>query len=204
MTPQPLSKWVLPHQELEFADEFVMATAGKIGRDARFDRGKAFLFEAGRLGSEAGVPGHPSQGLAPPQRHRPSEQLPGALDTTVAQCFVTVSNQGPEAVHVDLVTAYQQAVPHRLGYDALRAQGLAQIPHIRLERLSCSTRGFLTPQRRDKKLSGNGGAAGQRQRRNQGAFLSRAERDGAAIVLADLDRAQQANLHAERVPLIAP
>ena len=55
MTPQPLPERILPHQELELADELVVATAGEIGGDASLDRGEVLLFEAGRLGGESGV-----------------------------------------------------------------------------------------------------------------------------------------------------
>ena len=200
LAAKPLAVRVLADQRLQRRDHVGVAAEGELRLDELLARGDPLLLEPGdrRLGER--LVGEVGQRCAAPEREAALERRGGGGRAAGGELPPALLEQRLEAVSVELLRGDGEdvAVLPRGQRRAAVRQRLAQARDLHVEHPRRGRRRLLAPQRVGDPLGRQRLVRVQQQEREQRAPPVPAQRDRAATS-QDLERAQDAELHAGRV-----
>jgi len=172
---------VLGDERLELAHDLGVPPERQLALDALLDAGDSELLQVRALGGGEPLAGQVRQRGPAPQRQRLLEP-PGRA-------------QPLEPVEVELIVPHREQVAGLLGLQTIAAENLAQLGDVQLQRLACSLGRVVLPQQVDEPIARDDAVWLQQQRCEQRPLLAPAQAQRAPVG-ADLERAQDAELHA--------
>jgi hypothetical protein len=181
---QPLPQRILGHQRVELAGDLTVPSRGQVAIDRQLERRDPKLVQAADLRRRERLVRHIRERRTAPQAQRVARRAR--------------RNELLEAPRIQLTVAQPQLVtaPAR---DDLRAVGavgehLAQLRDVQLDHLGRGRRRLLTPEPLDEPVRRDRRARVQRQQRQQGPWLPRADRHR-LVAGACLHGSENANVH---------
>ena len=197
LAAQALAQRMSRHERLELGDELRRSPRCQVGVDPILDGCEPQLVEACDLALGEVLVGEVGERASSPQSERLSERLPGSagilLEQTMAFCRETL-----ELPRVEIAVGEGKSVAGRHGLDRCGTERAAKLRDEVLERLRSGRRRRAAPELLDQTIRGDDLARVQGEKREQRTLASCAELDDATVV-GDLERTEDANLHASPI-----
>jgi hypothetical protein len=152
----------------------------------RLECGEPKLLETLDLGCTDGADLEPIQGCL----GRPVQDGPQAVGRGVVRLVVGVSNGGLEPIHIQRADRNAEDVARSLGPDRLRAQELAELREITLERGLRGRRRILAPNELDEPIGRDDAVPLDEEDRKDSSLARPADVERPAVE-ANLERAEQ-------------
>ena len=199
---------MLADQDLELLDHLGVAAERELRLDQLLQRRAPQVIQASDLREGKRLVGEVRQRIPAPQRQRLLERSDGRVGAVAGKLGAAPGEEPLEAVRVELLGIERQLVAALARDDravaaaSVRArQRLAQTRDVHLQRLGRAGGRMLPPQRVDQAVRGERLVGVEQQQREQRARLGPRKREAAAVV-EDLERAEDAEVHADAVTTV--
>ncbi len=144
--------------------------------------------------------GELDQRPAAPQTERAVEAVDGRARPAVAERRPALPRQPFEPERVDVVVGDVEEVPGRAGHDPVGTDRLADLEHDHLEGVRRLLQIPLGPQALDQSFGGRHHPRPQREQGQERALTEPDERDRLTTLVANVERAEQTDLHGQKLP----
>jgi hypothetical protein len=194
---------MLGHQALKLTHEPAVAPQGQVGLDALLQRGQPALLQLGEGTLAAAQQGHIAKGRPPPQPQRLTQKSGSLRCLPSRQGGTALVHQPLKAVQVQRMPTQVEQVAGRLGseqgaggpFGPTWLQHLAQVGHIHLQHAAGALGRLLAPELVDQPVRRRDLASVQQQHRQQGPLLGPTQHQQPAVIVQDLKRAKNPELH---------